>query len=94
MSCVVLTGRWTLFLNVDGPSEEKSDHSKDSFYEELEQVFEHYPKHHLNNQLGDFDAKLWRKDIFFKPTIGNESLLQNSNDNGVRIVNCATPKKI
>jgi hypothetical protein len=55
---------------VDGPSEEKSDHSKDSFYEELEQVFEHYPKHHLNIQLGDFNAKLWRKDIF-KPTIGN-----------------------
>jgi len=28
-----------------------------------------------------------------KPTIGNESLHQNSNDNGVRIVNLATSKK-
>jgi len=28
--------------------------------------------------LGDFNAKLWRDDIF-KPTIGNESLHQDNN---------------
>ena len=28
-----------IVLNVLAPSEEKSDYSKDSFYEELEQVF-------------------------------------------------------
>jgi hypothetical protein len=36
--------------------------------------------------LGDFNEKLGRKDIF-KPTIGNESLHQDTNANGVRIVN-------
>jgi len=41
--------------------------------------------------LGEFNAKVGREDIF-KPTIGNESLHQHSNDNGVRIVNFATPK--
>jgi len=30
----------------------------------------------------------------FKPTIGNESLHQDSNDNGVRIVNSATSKNL
>ena len=35
--------------------------------------------------FGDFNAKLKGEDIF-KPTIGNESLHQDSNDNGVRIV--------
>ena len=35
-------------LNVRAPSEEKSDDSKDSFYEELEQVFNHFPKYHMN----------------------------------------------
>jgi len=42
--------------------------------------------------LGDFIAKVGRDNIF-KPTIGNESLLQDSNGNGVRIVNFATSKK-
>jgi len=39
--------------------------------------------------LGDFNAKV-RGDNIFKPTIGNESLPQYSNDNGVRIVNFAS----
>ena len=41
--------------------------------------------------LGDFNAKVERENIF-KPTIGNESLHQDSNDNEVRIVNIASSK--
>jgi hypothetical protein len=36
----------------------------------------------LRLHLGDFNAKLRRENIF-KPTIENESLHQDSNDNGV-----------
>jgi len=43
--------------------------------------------------LGDFNAKVGRENIF-KPTIGTESLHQDSNDNGVRIVNFATSKTL
>jgi hypothetical protein len=43
--------------------------------------------------LGDLNAKVGRKDIF-KPTIGNESLHEISNDNGVRVVNFATSKNL
>jgi hypothetical protein len=43
--------------------------------------------------LGDFNAKVGREDIF-KPIIGQESLHQDSNDNGVRIVNFATSKNL
>ena len=39
--------------------------------------------------LGDFNAKVGTENIF-KPKIRNERLHQNSNDNGVRIVNLAT----
>jgi hypothetical protein len=39
--------------------------------------------------LGDFNAKVGRENIF-KTTIGQESLHQDSNDNGVRLVNFAT----
>ena len=75
------------------PSEDKSNDSKDSFYKEKEQVFDHFPRYHMKILLGDFNAKVGRENIF-KPTIGNESLHQNSNDNGVRIVNFATSKNL
>jgi hypothetical protein len=44
-------------------------------------------------RLGDFSANVGREDIF-KPTIGNESLHETSNDNGVRVVNFATSKNL
>jgi hypothetical protein len=43
--------------------------------------------------LRDFNAKVGRENIF-EPTIGNESLHQDSNDNGNRIVNFATSKNL
>jgi hypothetical protein len=39
----------------------------------------------------DFNAEVARENIF-KPTVENESLQQDSNDNGIRIVNFATTK--
>ena len=36
----------------------------------------------------------WGERIFFKPTTGNESLHQDSNDNGVRIVKFGTSKNL
>ena len=74
---IVLKGRWCniIVLNVHAPSEEKSDESKDSFYKEIEQVFDHFPKYYIQILLGDFIAKVGREKIF-KPTIGNDSLHQ------------------
>ena len=77
---------------MNAPSEDKSDDSKDSFYEELEQVFDHFSKYRMKTLL-DFNAKMGRENIF-KPTIGNENPHQASKDNGVRIVNFATLKKL
>jgi endonuclease/exonuclease/phosphatase family metal-dependent hydrolase len=78
---------------VQAPSENKSDDSKDRFYEELEQDFHHFPRYHMKILLGDFNAKVGRENIF-KLTIGKEILHQDSNDNGVRIVNFATSKNL
>jgi hypothetical protein len=71
MSYIVLRGRWCniIVLYVYIPSEEKSDDSKDCFYEESEQVFNHFPKDHIKILLGDFRTELGREDIF-KPTTG------------------------
>jgi hypothetical protein len=66
---------------------------KDSFYDELEHLFDKLPKYHMKLLLGDFNAKVGREDIF-KPIFGNESLHEISNDNGVRLVNFATSKNL
>jgi hypothetical protein len=72
-------------------SEEKCNDSKGSYYEEVKQVFDHFPNYNMEIILGDFNAKLGGEDIFKLP-IGNDILHQDSNDNGVRIVNFTTSK--
>jgi hypothetical protein len=94
MSYIILRGCWChIVLNVHASTEDKTDDVKDSFYEELERVFDKFPKYHMKILLGDFSAKVGREDIF-KPTIENESLHKISNDNGVRLVNSATSKNL
>jgi hypothetical protein len=84
MSYKILRGRRRdiIVLNVHAPMEDKIDDIKDSFYNELEHVFNKFPKYHMKILLGDFNAKVGREGIF-KPTTGNESLHEISNDNGV-----------
>jgi hypothetical protein len=94
LSYIILRGRCCdIVLNVQAPTEDKIDDVKGSLYEELERVFEKFPKYHTKILLGDFNAKVGREDIF-KPTIGNESLHEINNDNGVRVVNFATTKNM
>jgi hypothetical protein len=82
-----------MVLNIHAPTEDKIYYVKDSFYEEMERVFDKFPKYHMKILLGDFNAKVGRDDIF-KPRIGNESLHEISNDNGIRVVNFATFKNL
>jgi hypothetical protein len=95
MSYIILRGRWChiIVLNVHAPTKDKTDDVKDSIYEELERVSDKFSKHHMKILLGNFNAKVGREDIF-KPTIGNKSLQEISNDNGVRLVNFATSKNL
>jgi hypothetical protein len=53
----------------DAPSEEKSDDSKDIFYEELRQYFDLFSKCHILFLIGYFNSKLG-KDYIFKPKMG------------------------
>jgi hypothetical protein len=91
MSYIIPRCRWLdiITLNVHAPTDDKIDDIKDKCYEELEHVFNKFPKYHTKFLSGDFYAKVGREEIF-KPTIGNESLDKISNDNGDRIVNCTT----
>ena len=71
VSYIVLRGRWgnIIVLNVHAPNEEKSDDPRDSFYEELEQVFDLLPKYHMKILLRDFIAK-WGKRMFSNLQLG------------------------
>jgi hypothetical protein len=95
MSYIILRGRWcnVIVLNVHAPSEDKGDEEKDSFFEELGRVFDQFPRYDTKIILGDSNAKVGRENIF-KPTIGNESLHEISNVNGVRVLNFAATKNL
>jgi exonuclease III len=73
MSCIILRGHWChiIVLNIHALTEHKTDDVKDSFYEELERVFDKFPKYHMKILLGDFNAKVGKEDIF-KPMIRND----------------------
>jgi hypothetical protein len=74
MSYIILRGCWfyIIVLNVHTPTEDKIDDVKDSHYEELEGIFDKFPKYDMKTLLGYFNAKVGREDIF-KSTIGNGS---------------------
>jgi hypothetical protein len=69
---IILKGRWCHInvLNVHAPTEDKTDDVKNSFYEELERVFDKFSKYNMKILLRDFNAKAGKEDIF-KTTIGN-----------------------
>jgi hypothetical protein len=71
----MLRDRWChiIVLNVYAPTEDNTYDVKDSFYEELERVFDKFSKYHMKILLEDLNAKVGKEDIF-KPTIGNEGL--------------------
>jgi hypothetical protein len=95
MSYITLKGRWCniIVLNVHTPNEDKDYDMKEIFYEELQKVFDQFPRYHMKISLRDSNAKVGMGDIF-KTIIGNESLLDFSNDNGVRVVNFAASKNL
>jgi hypothetical protein len=55
MSYIILKGRWCniIELNVHDPTEDKDDDIKNSFYEELEGVFDQFPTYHMKILVGD-----------------------------------------
>jgi hypothetical protein len=71
MSHIILRGRWCdiIVLNIHAPTDDKIDDMKESFYKELERVFDKFPKYPMKILIEDFNAKFGREDIF-KHTIG------------------------
>jgi hypothetical protein len=90
MSYIELRGGWCsiIFLNAHSPTEEKSDVSKDIFFEELEQVSDHFLNYYMKILVGGFNAKLGGKSIF--KTRLEMRVCIRVKDNGIRILNFST----
>jgi hypothetical protein len=64
MPRIALGGGWFIIvLNVRAQSEKKTNDSKPSLCEELEQAFYHFPKNHTHIPVGNF-SKNWSERIF------------------------------
>jgi hypothetical protein len=48
---------------VQAQNEDKDDDIKDSFYEELEDFFDQFPRNHMKILIGGFSANVGREDI-------------------------------
>jgi hypothetical protein len=72
---LILRGCWfhIIVLNIHAPTEDKIDDVKASFYEELECVFDKFPKYHMKILLGGFNAKVGREAIYTKLQRGSIS---------------------
>ena len=77
------------FICSYAPTEESEDVEKDQFYDELQQVLEETPRHDIIIIAGDFNAKVGREVEAYAPSIGRESLHEQSNDNGSRLASFA-----
>jgi hypothetical protein len=66
MSNITLKGHWCdiSVVNVYAPTEDKDDVIKDSFYKELEDIFNQFPWYHMKILMGNFNANVGREDIF------------------------------
>ena len=73
VSCIRLKGRWCdiIVVNVRSSLKDNADDIKDSFYEEIERLFDQLPMYHMTILLDEFNAKVGRDNIF-QPTIGTE----------------------
>lgn len=83
----------TTLICVHAPTEESEEEVKDQFYEKLEEVFDRQPRHDIKMIVGDMNAKVGREEIY-RPTIGQHSIHETSNNNGVRLVDYAVSRNM
>jgi hypothetical protein len=71
MAYIMLRGHWCdiIVQKVHAPTQDKINDLKDSFYKELERIFDKFPKHHMKMLL-NFSAKVGREDHYKDQGVG------------------------
>uniref|UniRef100_A0A2C9KJ60 Uncharacterized protein n=1 Tax=Biomphalaria glabrata TaxID=6526 RepID=A0A2C9KJ60_BIOGL len=78
------------FINVHAPTEDADENAKEAIYDGLETNYDEAPKHDIKIVL-DFNSKIG-KEPAFRPTIGKESLHEETTINCIRLVDFASGK--
>jgi len=88
-----LKAKWfsCTLINVHVPTNEKTEETKEESYNLLEQTISQIASSDIHIVLGDFNAKVGKENVY-KPTIGNESLHNETNDNGMKMIQFALSK--
>jgi len=79
-------------INVHAPTNEKTEEIKEEFYKLLEQNINQIAGSDIKIILGDFNAKVDKENIY-KPTNGNESLHNETNNNGITTIQFTISKR-
>ena len=66
-------------------NKQRTEEVKEEFYNLLEQNINQIANSDIKILLGDINAKVGKEDIY-KPTMGNESLHNETNNNGIKII--------
>jgi len=88
-----LKAKWfsCTLINVHAPTNEKMEDIKEEFYNLLEQNINQTANSDIKIILRDFNAKVGKEDVY-KPTNGNESLHNETNNNGIKMIQFAVSK--
>ncbi|XP_017487696.1 PREDICTED: craniofacial development protein 2-like [Rhagoletis zephyria] len=80
-------------INCHAPTEEAEEEDKNSFYTDLEKLYDNQSANTVRLVVGDFNAKVGQ-ETEYRPTIGPESLHEECNENGMLLVNFATMEEM
>lgn len=80
-------------ISAHAPTNEKEDQEKESFYENLEEVYNRIPRYDMVILMGDFNAKIGKQD-YQKQVTGPYTLHDTSNENGNMLIQLATRNRL
>jgi len=80
-----------ILINVHTPTNKKTKEVKEKFYNLSEQNINKIANSYIKIILGDFNAKVG-KEAIYKPTNGNESLHNETNNNRIKMIQFAISK--
>ncbi|XP_058453484.1 craniofacial development protein 2-like [Malaya genurostris] len=80
-------------INVHSPHLGSSDDDKDEFYAQLEREYDRCPRHDIKIVIGDFNAQVGQ-EVEYRPVVGRFSAHQQTNENGLRLIDFATSKNM